>query len=155
MCAGLQQMRGKGMAQRMDGCRREVKLLAGDDDEALQGTVRHGRLCRSHPFCQSLGRLVAASHIGKQPARISVKAPILPQILQHKRRPAPLCVSVLSRRDFVLFSPAVWLECLSSVRLPKFTRKSRFVYLTDENDSDEILTDRSFTHAREPIPPGL
>ena len=62
MGAGLQQMGGKGMAQRMDGRRREVKLLAGDDDEALQGTVRHRRLCRSHPFCQSLGRLVPASH---------------------------------------------------------------------------------------------
>ena len=86
MCAGLQQMRGKAMAQRMDGRRREIKLLAGHDDEALQGTVRHGSLCRSHPFCQSLGRLVAASHIGKQPARMPMKAPILAQILQHQRR---------------------------------------------------------------------
>ena len=42
MCAGLQQMGGNGMAQRMDGRRREVKLLAGDDDEALQGTAGQG-----------------------------------------------------------------------------------------------------------------
>ena len=69
MCAGLQQMRGKGMAQRMDGRRREVKLLAGHDDEALQGTVRHGSLCRSHPFCQSLGPFVAASTLGNNQRR--------------------------------------------------------------------------------------
>ena len=37
MCAGPQQMRGKGMAQRMDGRRREVKLLAGDDDGGMAG----------------------------------------------------------------------------------------------------------------------
>jgi hypothetical protein len=39
MRAGLQQMRGKGMAQRMDGCRREVKLLAGEDGRGLLQSI--------------------------------------------------------------------------------------------------------------------
>ena len=73
MRAGLQQMRGKGMTQRMHRGRREVELFAGDNDQPLQGT-RHGSRCRLHALGQGLGSLVAAAHIGKEPARMPVKA---------------------------------------------------------------------------------
>ena len=42
MSAGFQEMGGEAVAQRMDRSGQKIEFVADHDDEALEGTDRHG-----------------------------------------------------------------------------------------------------------------
>jgi hypothetical protein len=81
MGSGLQHMRGEGMAQRMDRSVGNVELLAGRDQESLQGRGRHGTRGVVHARGHRFGVTVATSHVGEDQQGMPVKGPVSAQLL--------------------------------------------------------------------------
>jgi hypothetical protein len=85
MSAGFEEMRGKGMAQGMDGSSRDVELIAGQDHEPLQGGTGHGPGGVVHANSQSRGVVVPTTHVGKDQEWMPVKRPVGTQFLIKRR----------------------------------------------------------------------
>ena len=80
--AGLQEMGGKRMPQRMDGGGREVELFAGHDDQPLEGGTRHGTGGGVHALSQRGRRVVIApTGVGEEQERMPVEGPVAAQFL--------------------------------------------------------------------------
>jgi hypothetical protein len=76
MRASFEEMSGEAVTQRVNFGGGNVQLLAGDDQQALQGGARHGSGRLVHALGQGLWSVVTATDIGKEEERMSVKDPV-------------------------------------------------------------------------------
>jgi hypothetical protein len=110
MRSGFKQMRGEGMAQRMNRRVGNVELLAGEDQQPLQRGARHGAGRRVHSFGQSLRVVVAATDIWKDQERMLVDSPVAAEFLVHGggQREDPILMSLaVADEQFVFFAANV------------------------------------------------
>ena len=84
MCPGLQQVRGKAVAQRVHGSGGKVEFFPSDDDQALQRTAGHGTGGLAHSLGQRFEVMIAATHVGKEQKWVSMKSPVATQLLIHR-----------------------------------------------------------------------
>ena len=66
MSTGFQQVSGEAVAKRMDFGHGNIELLAGQDEQSLQGGAGHGRSGLAHALGQGLGVVIAAADVGKE-----------------------------------------------------------------------------------------
>lgn len=70
----------------MDRSGGNIELFAGDDEESLQGAMRHGAGGLVHASSQGLGIMVTAADVGEEQERVAVKSPIAAQFVVHGGR---------------------------------------------------------------------
>jgi hypothetical protein len=66
MRAGFQQVSGKTVAQGVHRSGRNVEFFASQDEQALQGIMRHGAGGLAHALGESFRVVTTAADVGKQ-----------------------------------------------------------------------------------------